>query len=71
MPEVFTFRPVMETVRPSESQVSVRSGCRSKDLGDVRGAVEFAIDLVVELAEPAGFELVLDADVSAAHARLW
>ncbi len=69
MPEVFTFHPEMETVRPSESQVSVRSGCRSKDLGDVRGTVEFAIDLVTELAEPVGFELLLDADVSGGEVR--
>jgi hypothetical protein len=64
MPEVFTLRPETGTVNPAESQVSLRAGCRSKDLGDVRGTVGFAIDLVTELGEPVGFELVLDAEVS-------
>jgi hypothetical protein len=69
MPEVYTFRPEMETVRPAVGQVSGRAGCRSKDLGDVREAVESAIDLVTELAGPVGFELLLEADVSGGEVR--
>ena len=69
MPEVFTFQPEMGTVRPASGQVSVRAGCRWKGLRDVREAVEFAIDLVVELAETVGFELLLDADVSGGTVR--
>jgi len=69
MPEVFECRSEMESIRPSESQVSVRAGCRSKDLGDVRGSVAASIELVTELAEPVGFELLLDAVVSGGEVR--
>ncbi len=69
MPDVFECRPEMESVKPTESQVSVRAGCRSKDLGDVRGSVEAAIELITSLAEPSGFELLLDAEVSGDEVR--
>jgi hypothetical protein len=61
VPAVFEFRPGIDAVVPTEAQVSGRAGCRSADLGDVRGAVERASCTAVGLAEPRAFELSLEA----------
>jgi hypothetical protein len=61
MPAVFEFRPRIDAVVPTEAQVSGRAGCRSGDLGDVRGAVERATRTAAGLAEPRAFELSLEA----------